>query len=42
VSETDDTAKSGTVASGAEGGRWRVEVEDDKKNWIGGSNARLG
>jgi hypothetical protein len=29
VREADDTTKSGTAAREAEGGGWRLEIEDD-------------
>jgi hypothetical protein len=34
--------KSGTAAREAKGGRCHLDVEDDKKNWVGEPNARLG
>jgi subtilisin-like proprotein convertase family protein len=36
VLQADDTTKSGVAVGEAEGGDWRLEVEDDKKNWVGG------
>jgi hypothetical protein len=39
--KVDDTIKSGTMDEEAEGGDWRLEVKDDKKNRVGGSNAQL-
>jgi subtilisin-like proprotein convertase family protein len=32
VPKADDTAKSDTVDGEAEGGGWRLEVEDDQRN----------
>jgi hypothetical protein len=37
VSEADDTTNSGEVAEEAEGGSWRMEVEDDQRKlnrWV--------
>jgi hypothetical protein len=39
--KVDDTVKSGATDEEVEGGDWRLEVEDDQKNWIGVPNARL-